>query len=725
MLCPLSVDCDDVPVSEPPSDSWPAEPRLLDGFDAAALLVDGAGRIAFANEAAHRSLGGQDTALEGQHLVTRLFEDGEREAVSAVVDQVLGGSSWTGRMEMSRGDATRFTGDLTCLPLWRDGAVVGLLWVVQDPGADRDSVRAARRLGESLGRLARVTAELVMADSVETVNKIVTTHTADAVGATIATLTLREDEQTLRLVGLRGGSEHDAKRWERYPISTRTASSDVIRTGVRLILTGAAAIADRYPDLADSARGERSVVCLPLRAAARTIGAMGLSFPGTRHLEPAELEFLEIVADTCAQALDRVSALDEAATQTAKLEFLADASTELASSLNYEATLARVARLAVPRFADWCAIDVVEDGRLNRLAVEHVDPAKVELARALQERYPPDPDAPAGPWNVIRTGQSLLVPVVTDEMLVASAVDEEHLRIARELELRSGLTVPLAARDKVFGVMTWALAESDRYYGPDDLAFAEDLARRGAIAIDNAELHSQTLATAVELQQAVLPEAMPDVPGWEVASYYSPSGRTEVGGDFYDAMPIGGGRLALFVGDVMGRGVAAAAAMAQMRAAVRAYAAVEPWPEAVLRNLDLMFARYGTEQLVTLVYMVLNPRTDDLVVANAGHPPPVILRGDRSTEQLPMADGAPLGAGPQRRRQVRVPLRAGDTLLAFTDGLIERRDEDIDAGLHRVHTALPSLVRASLSESLRDLVGALREPSQDDDVAALMVRRTV
>ena len=195
----------------------------------------------------------------------------------------------------------------------------------------------------------------------------------------------------LRLVGLRGGRELEAQRWERYPLATRTPSSDAIRTGARLILTGAAAIAERYPDLTDAARGERSIICLPLRVSDRTIGAIGLSFPGTRHLEPAELEFLEIVADTCAQALDRVSALDEAATQTAKLEFLADASTELASSLDYEATLSRVARLAVPRFADWCAIDVVEDGRLNRLAVEHVDPAKVELARALQDRYPPTP----------------------------------------------------------------------------------------------------------------------------------------------------------------------------------------------------------------------------------------------------------------------------------------------------------------------------------------------
>lgn len=708
----------------PRPDCWPADPVLLDSFDTPALLVDAAGQIVFANEAARRS-SRSDRALVGTDLVTRVFEDeSEQEALSAVVHRVLAGKPWKGRLEVARDNGSRHSADVSCSPLWREGAVVGLLCVLHDPRIPGESERAARRLGENLTRLARVTAELAMADTVETVTKIVTTHTADAVGATLASLTLRESENLLRLVGLAGGREGEAQQWETFPILTRTPASDVIRSGKRLVLTGAAAIAERYPDLPASNRGQRSLVCLPLRVTTRTIGAIGLSFPGLRTMDSTELEFLEIMADTCAQALDRISNMNEAATQTAKLEFLADASAELASSLDYEATLARVARLAVPRFADWCAIDVVEGSRLNRVAVEHVDPAKVELARALQDRYPPDPNVPGGPWGVVRTGRSELIGEITDEMLVASAVDEEQLHIARDLNLRSAMTVPLVARGKALGVLTWVSAESERLYGPDDLAFAEDLARRAALAIDNAELHSQTLAAAVQLQRAVLPDAMPALADWEVANYYNPSGRTDVGGDFYDAVPIGEDRLAVFVGDVMGRGVAAAASMAQMRAAVRAYTAVDPTPEVVMRNLDLMFAQYGSEQLVTLVYMVLDPRRNELVAANAGHPPPVILRSALNTEQLPLADGAPLGTLPQHRQQIRVPFRAGDTLLAFTDGLIERRDEDIDRGLDRVHHALPVLARSDLSAALTDLVHLLREPSQDDDVAALVVRRT-
>ncbi|MGZ4599892.1 MAG: GAF domain-containing SpoIIE family protein phosphatase [Oryzihumus sp.] len=581
--------------------------------------------------------------------------------------------------------------------------------------------RAARHLGDRLTRLARVTAELATADTVDAVTKIVITHSADAVGATMASLTLRDGTETLRLVGLRGGDEGDAEQWASFPLASRTPVSDVVRTGQRIVLTGAAAIAERYPD-AD--RGERSIVCLPLKVSTRTIGAIGLSFPGARTVDSAELEFFEILADTCAQALERIGAQEEAAKQTAKLVFLADAATELSSSLDYQTTLARVARLAVPTFADWCAIDLVEDGRLNRLAVEHVDPAKVQLAIDLEQRYPADPDAPSGAWNVMRTGRSELVREVTDEMLVAAAIDEEHLRIARELQLRSGLTVPLVARGRVLGVITWVSAESDRLYGPDDLALAEDLAKRAAIAIDNAELHSQTVAAADQLQHAVLPEALPVVPGWELASYYSPSGRTEVGGDFYDAIPLSDGRLVLFVGDVMGRGVGAAAAMAQMRAAVRAYAALDPAPATVTGRLDLMFAQYPTEQLVTLVYMVADPVRGELVVANAGHPPPVLLRRDGTPEQLPLASGPPLGISEEPRQELTVPLEGGDTLVAFTDGLIERRDEDIDRGQQRMDAAMALLTGTDLSVALHELVTDLRDASRDDDVAALAVRRS-
>ena len=217
---------------------------------------------------------------------------------------------------------------------------------------------------------------------------------------------------------------------------------------------------------------------------------------------------------------------------------------------------------------------------------------------------------------------------------------------------------------------------------------------------------------------------MPEIPGWDFTSHYSPAGRTEVGGDFFDAIPLGDGRVALFVGDVMGRGVHAAAAMAQMRAAVRAYAAVDPTPASVMANLDRMFDQFPSDQLVTLVYLVADPAKDELIVTNAGHPPPVLLRADGSTEQLPLADGVPLGTLPAGRKQSTVPFRAGDTLLAFTDGLIERRAEDIDLGQDRLLAALGALARARTSRpALRRVVDEVRDPTRDDDVAALVARR--
>lgn len=702
---------------------WPADPRLLDAFDAAALLVDPEGHVVHANEAAERLYGRSGGSLVGDSLLGRLFGESEQVALATVGRQVLDGHPWRGRVEITDATGSRRGADVACSPLRRGQAVVGLICVIDD-AAGRDPMAETHRLAERLTRLARVTTELVMADNVDAVVKIVVSHAADAAGATIASLTLREGEDSLRLVGLRGGREGDEQQWASRPISERTPISDAIRTGESVVVSGASVIEERYPLLSDPSRGERSLMALPLNVSTRTVGAIGLSFPGLRTMDAVELDFFEILADTCAQALERIEAQIVAAQQTARLVFLANASTELASSLDYQATLANVARLAVPALADWCAIDVVDDGRLRRLAVEHVDPVKVQLAQDLAERYPADPNAPRGAWHVMRTGESELYPVITDEMLVAGAVDDEHLRITRDLHLRSALTVPLVARGKVLGVITWVSAESGRIYTADDLSLAEDLAKRAAIAMDNSQLHSETLAAAIELQHSVLPAVMPAAEGWDVAHHYSPSGRTEVGGDFYDAIPLADGRLVMFVGDVMGRGVTAAAAMAQMRSAVRAYAAVDPTPEVVMAKLDLMFAQYPSDQLVTLVYLVLDPATDELVVCNAGHPPPVVLRADGATEQLPLAEGCPLGVVPEDRFQLRVPFRVGDTVLAFTDGLIERRGEDIDEGQARILRELGLLAQPGLEAGLDEIVTRLHDTLRDDDIAALAARRT-
>src|SRR5207244_4260554 len=231
------------------------------------------------------------------------------------------------------------------------------------------------------------------------------------------------------------------------------------------------------------------------------------------------------------------------------------------------------------------------------LAVAHVDPEKVAWAWELQRRYPPDPNAPTGAPNVVRTGVSELHEVITDDMLVAAARDEEHLRLARELHLSSAIVVPLVVRGRTFGAITLIRAETDRRYGPADLVVAEDLGRRAGTAIDNAQLHSQTRDVAVQLQRAVLPEDLGSVLGWQVAAHYEPGGEAEVGGDFYDAVPLPDGRLAVFIGDVMGHGVPAAAAMAHLRASVRAFISIDPAPAAVLEHLQKMFSLLSTRQL--------------------------------------------------------------------------------------------------------------------------------
>jgi signal transduction histidine kinase/PAS domain-containing protein len=175
--------------------------------------------------------------------------------------------------------------------------------------------------------------------------------------------------------------------------------------------------------------------------------------------------------------------------------YLAEATGVLASSLDYEATLADLARLIVPHFADWCAVSIVDDhGRPKQLAVAHVDPDKVRWAHELQNRYPPDLSARTGVPEVIRTGNAEIYSEIPDELLAAGAIDAEHLRITRELGLKSAMIVPLKIEDKVFGAITIVSAESARRYSEEDLEFAKELARRAALAVDNARHRHAALA---------------------------------------------------------------------------------------------------------------------------------------------------------------------------------------------------------------------------------------
>jgi serine phosphatase RsbU (regulator of sigma subunit) len=573
-----------------------------------------------------------------------------------------------------------------------------------------------------LQALADVTTELMGADSVEAVSAVLTTHMMEAAGAAVAALSLLVDEHTLALVAIRGGQPGVANRWATYPLAGDNPTAEVVRTGRPLLLTDTE-VEERYPELRGSVTPDRRVLTLPLAVGTRVLGAVNLSFPRSRELSEAEHLFYRMFANTCAITLDRIEAQRAAADREAKLAFLAETSATLAGALDYEATLSAVAEAAVPWFADWCAISLEDDGYLRTIAVAHNHPEHVELVRELQERWPTDPDQPRGSYQVLRTGVSEFAPEITDELLEMAAQDEEHLRLMKMLELRSGMSCALKVGDRSFGVITWIAGEEGRRFTEADLAFGEDLARRAAIAIDAAQLHTQLRDSALELQRAVLPERLPDLPGWDVAVAYRPAGRTDAGGDFYDVVPLGDGRIAMFVGDVMGRGVHAASVMAQMRSAIRTLVALDPSPSAVMSGMDRVFDGLQLDQLVTMVYAVADPATDRLAVINAGHPPPIVLRPDGVAHVLEHPSTLLLGVGGGDRAVLETDLRRGDRLLLYTDGLVERRGEDADVGTARLLEAFRTERLGTLHDTLSALVEEVRDPTRDDDVAALLVVR--
>lgn len=187
------------------------------------------------------------------------------------------------------------------------------------------------------------------------------------------------------------------------------------------------------------------------------------------------------------------------------LRLQAEAGHVLASSLDYQERLSNLTRLVVPRLADWCAVDVLDnDGAIRRVAVAHVDPAKVELAHELQRRYPVDPDAPHGVPHVLRTGECEFYPDISDSMLGAATDDPDFLQILRGLGLKSGLTVPLMARERTLGALTLVMAESGRRYDQADLDLAKELARRAALALDNARLYAETQTLNAQLEDRIL-----------------------------------------------------------------------------------------------------------------------------------------------------------------------------------------------------------------------------
>src|SRR5207302_1269019 len=365
-----------------------------------------------------------------------------------------------------------------------------------------------------------------------------------------------------------------------------------------------------------------------LRAGAHALGVLSLTFRGQGAVdEQTQQAFLTTLADVTAQALERASIAASAATASERLAFLAEASVLLSSSLDYRAVLEAVAGLIVPRLADWCAIQLLEDDSLNTVALTHVDPAKVEWAQGVSARYPDDMNSPTGAPNVIRTGRSELYPFIPPELIEAGAVDGEHLALIKEFGLSSGLVVPLVGRSGIIGAVTLIYAESGRRYDESDVAFAEDVARRAALAVETAHaFHEQSgrLATVTRVaeaaQHAILATLPPRLgPVALSARYVSAAAEALVGGDLYEVVERDGA-VRLLVGDVRGKGLDAVRLATVVLGEFRAAASDVDRLVDVATKIDNRLRRYLTDE--DFVTAVLAEITDDgeLTLVNCGHP---------------------------------------------------------------------------------------------------------
>lgn len=417
--------------------------------------------------------------------------------------------------------------------------------------------------------------------------------------------------------------------------------------------------------------------------------------------------------------------------------FLSESSKALSASLDYETTLRRVAELAVEEIADCCNVDVVDDsGRLTRVAPATTDPERLLLINELRATYPPDPEAPIGTYNVLRTGRSELYPEVTTELLREIARDEHHLELMRSLGLSSIMIVPMLARGRTMGVISFMASAPGRHYDSEDLALAEELARRAAIAVDNARLYGERAYIARALQESLLPPSLPEIAGVDVAARFRAAGEgNEVGGDFYDLFDTGEpGRWAVLIGDVCGKGAEAAAITALARYTLRAAAMREPKPSAVLRALnDAMVRQRDDDQFCTVAFGQLerNGSGARLTVSSGGHPLPLLLRADGSVGTAGRP-GTLLGVtGDPALDDDTVELGPGDAVVLYTDGVTDARapgrilsETDLAellrgcAGLDAA--AIAERIERAATEAQEGVPGNGKPPR--DDVAILVLR---
>ncbi len=420
-----------------------------------------------------------------------------------------------------------------------------------------------------------------------------------------------------------------------------------------------------------------------------------------------------------------------------RLRLLYDAGARIGSTLNVVRTAEELAQVAVPRFADIVTVELQEPV----LKGEEPSVTGNALRRAALAGLPPDhplypvgelltvvPGAPAASADQVR-------PMVEPDLAGSSAwrsQDPERARRILDHGVHSLAVVPLRARGVVLGMVSFWRSGSSPPFDDEDLSFAEELAGRAAVGVDNARRFTRERTMAMTLQRSLMPRGLPDQDALEVAHRYLPA-RAGVGGDWFDVIPLPGARVALVVGDVVGHGLHAAATMGRLRIAVHNFSALDLSPDELLGHVDELVTHIDVQDEngeevpaitgATCLYVIYDSVSGRVSAATAGHLPPAVAHPDGSVEFLHSPVSPPLGVGtglPFETAEVSLP--EGSRLVLYTDGLVENRSRDLDAGLEALRAALagpdrtPEDTCATVMESLL--------PTRSTDDVALLVART-
>jgi PAS domain S-box-containing protein len=415
----------------------------------------------------------------------------------------------------------------------------------------------------------------------------------------------------------------------------------------------------------------------------------------------------------------------EADSTREQLSVLLRASAFAAAARNRHQLLEHAAHLVVPGLADHCVVFLpTAEGTLYATSLAHRDPERAPILAEFRNRKIPT----AGPMAIqvaYTTGTSQILQRAAAKRVHWSELDRDLDDTLTRLRADSVLAAPIMAGGRPVGILSLARDAGRPGFAENDVKVAEEFARRLADVMANAETSAREHTIAETLQCAVLPGALPAVPGLELAACYLPaSDGVHVGGDWYDVFPLGDNRVGLVIGDVAGHSINSASIMGQVRSMLRAYALDRSKPGEVLQRTNAAMIRLLPEAIASTIYAVLDVATGDLVYANAGHPPPLITAGAGDAEYLDDAPGVVLGVSPgiplhtARRR-----LAPGTALLFYTDGLVEDRRRAIDEGLSSLVTAVKRSGARSVGQ-IRDAAESLLDaaPSRADDVCLLAAR---